>query len=718
MSLLLALVSVCSPAVWYNNIGTSTAVCPSVLKMVPLGKIHLATPASELYNVHAVLTPKAELQHNNHTSKTFLRGNLQGDSRQRGEDMVANDSSIFVNVALYPPSSQMQCKSLQSNEVPPPLQFGSLPFDQRSTESAAELSDLACSRTATCTSPTSWLALPTHALLVLHACSAASLDVLMSVHIALVCAFLLVYALALLLAVCARVLAVILDVALSVVGLILLIAHAHPMIYVNAFMRIIKACIHMIRSGLIMRAVVLISILALLPSSHAVGRDAPAVNAQEYLLPGLQKWDGIPFHTFRLVWWIALCAALGNIGQDGWTLLQTARDQDAGGPTVGGTPTQRTQSANRNQRLFGAMLNYIDPNAWVYRYAQRNFANNGRGLFNYLWVYGHLPYTSDERTVLENEWTDATMSSANIRYTPDAVFKWAEYIDTLADKLNKSERDKRVKYLAGFPSSFDVMIVPERARGAVGSYTHPANYPAHHPNAGTPHALAGQPDIHATALGFYSEWARMIRTGSIRSVPRGMANRVDEDDDEPPDEHACNDPASCEHVRMARERVTMHTICLICGGAGHAGYVDGLGQCLSARLNHRIPPDDLAQFRYPSQYKTATRFRDYSNPRSNPAGPSNSNPGPSRLRARVVEPPPSDESSEEEARYTSRTHHKNGGTHIRYTNSKKRYSSNPRPRPRPAPRRKTARHVVGENENESEHIVHSPFFKFKGKYGR
>ena len=128
------------------------------------------------------------------------------------------------------------------------------------------------------------------------------------------------------------------------------------------------------------------------------------------------------------------------------------------------------------------MLKYIEPNSWVYRYVHRTFANDGRGLFNYLFVYGHLPYTSDERTQLENEWTDATMSSVNIKYTPEAVFKWAEYVSALADKMNKSEREKRVKFLAGFPNSFDVMIVPERAVGAIGSYTHPANFPAHHPN--------------------------------------------------------------------------------------------------------------------------------------------------------------------------------------------------------------------------------------------
>ena len=103
MSLLLALVSVCSPSVWSNNIGMSKAMCPTVLKMVPLGKIHLATPASELYNIHDVLTPKADPQHNNQTSKTFLRGNRHGDSRQRGKDLMANDTFLELT-NLFPPS--------------------------------------------------------------------------------------------------------------------------------------------------------------------------------------------------------------------------------------------------------------------------------------------------------------------------------------------------------------------------------------------------------------------------------------------------------------------------------------------------------------------------------------------------------------------------------------------------------------------------------------
>ena len=74
-----------------------------------------------------------------------------------------------------------------------------------------------------------------------------------------------------------------------------------------------------------------IAILACLPAAFAAGTETPKFTLHEYFLPGVTRWDGIPYHDFRRVWWIALCAALGNINQEGWTLLQTARDQDLGG---------------------------------------------------------------------------------------------------------------------------------------------------------------------------------------------------------------------------------------------------------------------------------------------------------------------------------------------------------------------------------------------------
>ena len=398
--------------------------------------------------------------------------------------------------------------------------------------------------------------------------------------------------------VCWCICAVTLDAAKACFGALLILSTADPTTHVHVISCIIKRLISVMISRNMILFSFLISAISDVPCAMCAGKDTPSVNKQEFELPGMSRWSGIPFHDFRRIWWVALLAALGNVAQDSYTLLQTARDQDLGGPANPGTAAQRAQSVNRNQRLFGSILNYIEATSYIYRYASANFNNNGRGLFNYIYVFGHLPLTSEERTTLENEWTDATMASVGIAYKVDAVFKWAEYVDNLAGKLNKTERDKRVKYLAGFPASFDVMIIPERTKGAVGSYAHPTNYPTHHPSAGTAHPKAGQPDIMATAHAFYIEWSTMINKGQIRSVPKGsayMANDTHSDDD------------THESANMARDRVDSKTVCGICGGIGHAGTVDGVGQCLTARLNHRISSDVLSRIQYPEGF-SAPKF--------------------------------------------------------------------------------------------------------------
>ena len=450
-----------------------------------------------------------------------------------------------------------------------------------------------------------------------------------------------------------------------------------------------------------MGLIYLLLIMSWLPVMLATGTETPKVTMQDYFLPGVTKWNGIPYHDFRRIWWIGLCAALGNVSQEGWSLLQTARDQDLGSPGNPGTANQAVQSNNRNQRLFGAILNYIEATSYIYRYASATFNNDGRGLYNYIYHEGHLPYTSEERTALENEWTDATMSKVGIKFTAHAVFNWAEYIDNLAGKLNKSERDKRVKYLAGFPASFDVMIVPERSRGAVGSYTHPANYPAHHPSSGTPHPLAGQPDIQATAHAFYSEWARMIDKGMIKSVPKGMVYQTKNDSpprpSRPPstyyagkrrpshtsrDQHGYRSTYSEEsnsddeeHANMARSSVTSRTVCGVCGGIGHAGKVDGVGSCLTARLGHRIPHGDLSRVSYPDGY----------NPPRFMYKPKASNSRDSKSHARAAEREYSDDNELDDA----------AAKQVRFQSRNKTRSNTPRnyrnSSRRPPPRR--ARHV-------------------------
>ena len=486
--------------------------------------------------------------------------------------------------------------------------------------------------------------------------------------------------------------AVILDFAMAVLGVLLRIAMAPPMIYIHAITCTMNMCMRIMSMPYVIPLTVSMHLITLIPMSEAAGLDQPKTNTLEYFLPGVTRWDGLPFHDFRRIWWIALCAALGSVSQDSYSLLQTARGED---PAT--TAAFRTQSENRNQRLFGAILNYIEATSWVYRFASAHFNNNGRGLFDYLYVYGHLPYTPEQQQSLETEWTDATMSKVGIKFDENAVFKWAEYVISLAEKLNKNEREKRVKYLSGFPTSFDVVVVPERQLGAVGTYTHPALYPAHDPRlapavaahataaaahaaataaataagtaappplppAGT-HPLAGEPDIQAMALGFYPEWARMCEKGMIKSAPRGMAYHTKEDRAEyvarmtkwnekfarQYGANAVNDSLSDEnenyeeHAFLARDRVTRQTVCLACGGIGHAANVDGLGECLTARLGHRVPHSDLNRMTYPDGYTPPQR---YSNRPSNSNSHTrntdqrrryNSNP---RSHARIIEPDP------------------------------------------------------------------------------
>ena len=83
----------------------------------------------------------------------------------------------------------------------------------------------------------------------------------------------------------------------------------------------------------------------------------------------------------RSIWRTCKCFLTIETGraivQDGWTLLQTARDEDLGGPANPGTPQQNRQSVNRNVRLYHCIANYIDRNCSIYRDAQSLFPDDG-----------------------------------------------------------------------------------------------------------------------------------------------------------------------------------------------------------------------------------------------------------------------------------------------------------------------------------------------------
>jgi len=66
----------------------------------------------------------------------------------------------------------------------------------------------------------------------------------------------------------------------------------------------------------------------------------------------------------------------------------------------------------------------------VYRIAITEFANDGRGLFVWLREYGKLEYDDTTRRELLNEWDEATMAKVGIKFTPNAIWDWLDYIET------------------------------------------------------------------------------------------------------------------------------------------------------------------------------------------------------------------------------------------------------------------------------------------------
>ena len=146
----------------------------------------------------------------------------------------------------------------------------------------------------------------------------------------------------------------------------------------------------------------------------AMAVDPQAQKNQWNVLSGVTVWNGKPQYEFRINWFLLLCGALGAIVQDGWTLLQTARDEDLGGPANPGTPQQNRQSVNRNVRLYHCIANYIDRNCSIYRDAQSLFPDDGRALFDYIWHKGERAFTARQQIRREAKWKDASISSLSI----------------------------------------------------------------------------------------------------------------------------------------------------------------------------------------------------------------------------------------------------------------------------------------------------------------
>ena len=130
-------------------------------------------------------------------------------------------------------------------------------------------------------------------------------------------------------------------------------------------------------------------------------------------LPGVNRWDGIPYHNFKLVWIVALLFALGSISMDGITLRQTAEDNDPYSSSAEGTDEHAKYKA-RNTRLYACIMNYIKPDSYIVRYCKEQMPDNGRALYTYIKKHGHLKYDNDTWKRMNLDWDSMTMAKVGI----------------------------------------------------------------------------------------------------------------------------------------------------------------------------------------------------------------------------------------------------------------------------------------------------------------
>ena len=133
--------------------------------------------------------------------------------------------------------------------------------------------------------------------------------------------------------------------------------------------------------------------------------------------------------------------------------------------------------------------------------------------------------------IYENVWKDASIMALRIPIDEDTPQVWKEWCVEHGTRINKTLADIRTKYLEGFPASFDVVIMPERAslaNAGMGNYVLPNVYPAHFPAhlAGNAHPQAGQPDLDTLAAYLSTVWVDMMLQDKIKAPPKGSVNEV------------------------------------------------------------------------------------------------------------------------------------------------------------------------------------------------
>ena len=352
------------------------------------------------------------------------------------------------------------------------------------------------------------------------------------------------------------------------------------------------------------KVVILVSICSI-PVANAV----PNIHADYDIVPGMKiVWDGIPINEFVEEFMRPLDMGLGQIVQDGFSLLSCIRGSDAAGynPLTAqpqfavANAQQRNQHNERNRRAFACIMNRIDPLSEPYHEIMTSFNNDGIGAYDFISQIGDLPFSPEQIKQFKAEWESMDIYTLErekmLVINVKALFMLCAIIRKWARRLRKTKMEERAKFLAA------IRVIPAMKNRVQNEEDTPkagwnfrANYGAHYPAGirGTPHAFAGQPDIYRMATGWNACWIEGIRDGSIKKTPRGFVNAA----------HVEAKIVADNVFIVKQSSVNNKTQCFLCGGFGHATVTildDGsAAECATKALGIKVDKDFLSKITYP-----------------------------------------------------------------------------------------------------------------------
>ena len=177
------------------------------------------------------------------------------------------------------------------------------------------------------------------------------------------------------------------------------------------------------------------------------------------VIPGFENttYSGVPIKGFLKGPWRKIRAALGNISQDGSTMLDVLDQKDPGAgpgtPGGAGTAAQQGQHAARDRRLYAIICKLTQTDCGLMIDLETDFVDQGRLAAIHFRNENNLPLTPDERDTLQSEWTAATVVTLGIPIDAHCMFALLNWVRTKADDFvpPKDNREQYGKILSGAP---------------------------------------------------------------------------------------------------------------------------------------------------------------------------------------------------------------------------------------------------------------------------